>query len=258
MTAAKVRTPASTRSSDRRRTHGGSRRTWEQLTLERSSSRLFVWLAPSETGSCASLTYELELTTACKFGQIPNCSSRRAPRSAKPASPKPSGRPKRRSRSGCWSRRWAATSWRVRVFETEKHAARTGPPCAVHLNVGRLVDDVNGDGYSELGAGRRGRYERNPSGLFFVGRPTTQLTEASALPKLGRDSTPGVSSATSTATAFRTCSSGTRARPPRCRACCSARAAWAHSAWRRCPSLSRSRTPARWRVISTRTVLRSS
>ena len=137
----------------------------------------FTWKASKVKGSCDSLSYQIQLTTECTLGQLQSC------KFAKPTV----------DEQGLTAVTWTPGSalaastdvptgdvyfWRVRACETD---TRCSDWSAVrYLNVGRLRDDLNGDGYSDvLMVGKSN--DATIRGMFFVGGASPPISADATL-----------------------------------------------------------------------------
>jgi hypothetical protein len=134
----------------------------------------FAWRAPEMEGTCSLLTYEIELTRECVPGKLEECgfeapdvresgieATEWSPSEALPVSEAvPVG---------------ALYAWRVRACDAPEHCSAWSR--VSYVNVGRLVDDINADGYSDL-VGLQGGAD--VAGVFFSGDGATPL-EANTL-----------------------------------------------------------------------------
>ncbi len=125
------------------------------VRAEKSLKPKFAWRAPEEQGSCSGFTYEIELTRECVPGKLQEC-----------AFEEPDVH-----ESGIEATEWtpsetlpvsdvvpvgALYAWRVRACDAPEHCSAWSR--VSYVNVGRLIDDINADGYSdlvELGGGAR-------------------------------------------------------------------------------------------------------
>jgi hypothetical protein len=154
------------------------------LRVERSLKPKFAWNAPKEEGSCGVFTYEIELTRECVPGKLQECAFEEV----------------EVRELGIETNEWtpgeplpvsevvpvgAFYAWRVRACEAP---GRCSPWSRVsYVNVGRLIDDINADGYSDL----VGLSASDSGGVFFAGDGATPLasqTKIDELPVGGQES----------------------------------------------------------------------
>jgi hypothetical protein len=117
------------------------------VNAESSLRPKFRWKAPEELGSCGTVTYEIELSRECKPGKLEDC-----------AFDDPDVR-----ETGLEGTEWtpdaplpvsetvpvgALYAWRVRACDGPERCSEWSR--VSYVNVGRLIDDVNADGYSDL------------------------------------------------------------------------------------------------------------
>ena len=117
------------------------------VRAEKSLKPKFAWRAPEQQGSCSGLTYEIELTRECVPGKLQEC-----------AFEEPDVH-----ESGIEATEWipsetlpvsdavpvgALYAWRVRACDAPGHCSAWSR--VSYVNVGRLIDDINADGYSDL------------------------------------------------------------------------------------------------------------
>ena len=139
------------------------------VRAESSLKPKFAWQASEATGSCGGVTYEIELTRECEPGKLQDCgfdepdvresgleSPEFTPEDPLPVSDDvPVG---------------ALYAWRVRACDGPERCSAWSR--VSYANVGRLIDDINADGYSdvvEVGE------DDEVAGVFLMGDGATPL-----------------------------------------------------------------------------------
>jgi hypothetical protein len=144
------------------------------LRAEASLKPTFAWRAPEEEGSCAALTYEIELSRECVPGELQDCAFED---------------PELRE-SGLEAAEWTPSeplpvsrvvpvgslyAWRVRACEKPERCSNWSR--VSYVNVGRLIDDIDADGYSDrVEVGSDGEV----SAMLFSGDDATPLAASTA------------------------------------------------------------------------------
>lgn len=144
---------------------------------ETSRTPRLRWLAPTTTGSCSTLTFHVQMDDSCERGAFADCAF---------DSPEV-------DQTGIADTKWAPDTplavsraapvgttyfWRVRACDAPDRCSDWSE--VRYLNVGRLRDDLNGDGYSEvLALSMDGesplRVYIIPGGSSMATRPTVML-----------------------------------------------------------------------------------
>jgi len=101
--------------------------------------------AASGTGSCGGVTYQVQLDDSCEIGKA--CAFK-SPEIDATGIEGPQYQPEKALAVATSAPVGARYFWRVRACETETRCSDWTD--ARYLNVGRLSDDLNGDGYSDL------------------------------------------------------------------------------------------------------------
>jgi hypothetical protein len=117
------------------------------VRAESSLKPKFAWQVPETDGSCGGLTYELELTRECEPGKLQDCAFVEPDVTAaglelpefSPEDPLPVSEDVPVG---------AFYAWRVRACDAPERCSEWSRVSYVH--VGRLIDDINADGYSDL------------------------------------------------------------------------------------------------------------
>ncbi len=144
------------------------------LRAEASLTPTFTWRAPEEEGSCAALTYEIELSRECVPGELKDCAfedpelreSSLEAAEWTPSEPLPS----EPSRARWFALRLASAS--LAKPERCSNWSRVS-----YVNVGRLIDDIDADGYSDrVEVGSDGEV----SAMLFSGDDATPLAASTA------------------------------------------------------------------------------
>lgn len=118
-------------------------------SVHAESSRIprLRWSAPASTGTCGTLRYELQLDDSCERTNVSACSFP-SPEATATDVEETSWVPGEPLSASTTVPVGATYFWRVRACES---AGRCSAWSEVrYLNVGRLRDDLNGDGYSEV------------------------------------------------------------------------------------------------------------
>ncbi len=128
------------------------------VRAERSLEPKFGWRASEGDGTCGALTYEIELTRECQPGKLQEC-----------AFEEPEVR-----QVGLEQAEWtpeeplpvsdvvpvgALYAWRVRACDAPERCSEWSR--VSYLNVGRLIDDMNADGYSGSGPAEQRQSRRD-------------------------------------------------------------------------------------------------
>jgi hypothetical protein len=114
---------------------------------ERSLKPRFAWHAPKSGGSCDEFTYEIELSRECVPGKLQECAFkdvevREAGLEATEWTPEGPLPVSEVAPVG------ALYAWRVRACEAPNRCSAWSR--VSYVNVGRLIDDIDADGYSDL------------------------------------------------------------------------------------------------------------
>jgi hypothetical protein len=117
------------------------------VRADKSLKPKFAWRAPEVSGSCSEVTYELELTRECEPGKLQECPFKTVDVKVEGLK-KPEWTPEEPLPVSLTVPVGALYAWRVRACETKERCSEWSR--VSYVNVGRLIDDVNADGYSDI------------------------------------------------------------------------------------------------------------
>ncbi len=142
---------------------------------ESSLKPTFKWAVPEKLGTCSALTYELELTRECEAGALNECAFE-DPEVREVGLQQPEWTPSEPLPVSKVVPVGALYAWRVRACDMPERCSEWSR--VSYVNVGRLIDDINADGYSDLvEVGKDGTI----GGMLFVGDGATPLAASTPL-----------------------------------------------------------------------------
>jgi hypothetical protein len=117
------------------------------VRAERSLEPKFAWRAPEADGTCGALTYEIELTRECEPGKLQECAFE-DPEVQEAGLEEPEWTPEEPLPVSDVVPVGALYAWRVRACDAPVRCSEWSR--VSYVNLGRLIDDINADGYSDL------------------------------------------------------------------------------------------------------------
>jgi hypothetical protein len=105
------------------------------------------WIEPQTRGSCGTLKYDVQIDDSCEVGNMAACAFP-SPEAHGRAIAETSWRPKKPLPVATEVPVGTVYFWRVRACDAGDRCSDWSAPR--YLNVGRLRDDLNGDGYSDV------------------------------------------------------------------------------------------------------------
>lgn len=117
------------------------------VRAEKSLKPKFAWRPSGESGTCGGVTYELELTRECEPGRLQECAFDAVDVRVEGLE-EPEWTPEEPLPVSLTVPVGAFYAWRVRACETKERCSAWSR--VSYVNVGRLIDDINADGYSDV------------------------------------------------------------------------------------------------------------
>jgi hypothetical protein len=117
------------------------------VRAERSLKPRFAWRAAEDEGTCEALTYEIELTRECEPGKLQVCAFDE-PELREVGLEQPEWTPEEPLPVSDVVPVGALYAWRVRACDAPERCSEWSR--VSYVNVGRLIDDINADGYSDV------------------------------------------------------------------------------------------------------------
>jgi hypothetical protein len=117
------------------------------VRAEKSLKPKFAWRESGTRGTCGEVTYEIELTRECEPGKLEECAFANVDVQKKGIE-EPEWTPSEPLPVSLAVPVGAFYAWRVRACEAPGRCSAWSR--VSYVNVGRLIDDLNADGYSDL------------------------------------------------------------------------------------------------------------